>query len=350
MAPWPGLAVQPMPEVDVWRALAHALGSGTPCALLAVVGSRGSSPGRRGAAMAVGRDGPLAGTIGGGLAEARLVDRVAADLRTGSLTTRRVLMRHREGAADASGMICGGSQVVVVAPLDHGDRAGVARLVDALDAGRSVTWSIDPLGWRSVSEGPAVQDPTRGTPELDGSGVAQRPGPPVPGRDPEAHGSQAWSHELRSGPTHVVHVIGAGHVGSALARLLVDLDFRVALIDERRGLAHPEDAVPERLIRPYEELAEIVLRGPASFAAIMTHSHERDAVALAALEPLDLGYLGLLGSRAKVRRIVGDREMAAWFHAPMGVPIGSTTPAEIAVSIAAEMVAVRSAARRDTTG
>ena len=77
----------------------------------------------------------------------------------------------------------------------------------------------------------------------------------------------------------------------------------------------------------------------------MTHSHERDAVALAALEPLELGYLGLLGSRAKVRRIVGDREMPAWFHAPMGVPIGSATPAEIAVSIAAEMVAVRSALR-----
>jgi xanthine dehydrogenase accessory factor len=276
--------------------------------------------------MAVGPDGPLAGTIGGGVAEARLVDRVAADLRTGSLTTRRVLMRHREGAADASGMICGGSQVVVVAPLDHGDRAGVARLVDALAAGRTVTWSIDPSGWQI------------------GAGQA------APAGDPEAHGSRAWSHELRSGPTHVVHVIGAGHVGSALARLLVDLDFRVALIDERRGLAHPEDAVPERLIRPYEELAEIVLRGPASFAAIMTHSHERDAVALAALEPLDLGYLGLLGSRSKVRRIVGDREMPAWFHAPIGVPIGSSTPAEIAVSIAAEMVAVRSAARRDTTG
>jgi xanthine dehydrogenase accessory factor len=65
-------------------------------------------------------------------------------------------------------------------------------------------------------------------------------------------------------------------------------------------------------------------------------------VALSALERLDLGYLGLLGSRAKVRRIVGERAMPAWFHAPMGLPIGSTTPTEIAVSIAAQMVAVRS--------
>ena len=53
--------------------------------------------------MAVGRDGPLAGTIGGGVAEAALVDRVAADLRAGSLTAQRVPMEHREGAPTPPG-------------------------------------------------------------------------------------------------------------------------------------------------------------------------------------------------------------------------------------------------------
>jgi xanthine dehydrogenase accessory factor len=301
-----------MPEVDVWRALARELESDVPCALLAVVGSRGSAPGRRGAVMAVGPDGPLAGTIGGGVAEARLVDEVVADLRSGSLSARRVLMAHREGAADASGMICGGSQVVALSPLGGEDLPGVSAVVDALSAGRSATWSIAPAGWRI-------------------GGAGDQP-------------AQAWSQVLSSGPTHVVHVIGAGHVGSALGGMLVGLDFRVVLVDERPGLPVDDTAAHERLVLPYEQLAGVVVPGPTSFAAIMTHSHERDAVALAALEPLELGYLGLLGSRAKVRRIVGDRETPPWFHAPMGVPIGSTTPAEIAVSIAAEMVAVRSAA------
>jgi xanthine dehydrogenase accessory factor len=302
-----------MPEVDVWRALARGLESEVPCALLAVVGSQGSAPGRRGAVMAVGPDGPLAGTIGGGIAEARLVDEVAAGLRTGSLSARRVVMAHRQGALDASGMICGGSQVVAVSPLGADDLPGVSTVVDAVGAGRSVTWSIDPGGWRV--------------------GAVARAG-------------QSWSHVLSSGPTHVVHVIGAGHVGSALGGMLVGLDFRVVLVDERPGLPTDDSAAHERVMRPYEGLAEVVVAGPTSFAAIMTHSHERDAVALAALEPLELGYLGLLGSRAKVRRIVGDREAPAWFHAPMGVPIGSTTPAEIAVSIAAEMVAIRSGVQR----
>jgi xanthine dehydrogenase accessory factor len=216
--------------------------------------------------------------------------------------------------------------VVVVAPLHDGDREGVATMVGALAAGRPVTWSIDPSGWQVIAEA-------------------------APSSHPAALVAPAWSAQLRSGPTHMVHVIGAGHVGSALAPLLLALDFRVVVVDERPGLASlaADTEAHERVVRPYEELADVVCPGPTSFAAIMTHSHERDAVALAALEPLELGYLGLLGSLAKVRRIVGDRVMPAWFHAPLGLRIGSATPAEIAVSIAAEMVSVRSAARRDTT-
>ena len=325
-----------MPEVDVWRALAGALESGLPCALLAVADSRGSSPGRRGAVMAVGGDGPLAGTIGGGVAEAALVDRVAADLRAGSLTAQRVPMEHRQGAPDASGMICGGSQVVALAPLSGGDLAGVSAVVDALAAGMPVTWSIDPDGWRVVNGGAGSADP---------EGLPERHASAPPGGGPSGRTGPEWAQVLSSGPTHVVHLVGAGHVGSALAPLLVGLDFRVVLVDERAGLAVEAVAAHERVTRPYEELAEVVRPGRTSFAAIMAHSHQRDAVALAALEPLELGYLGLLGSRAKVRRIVGDREMPARFHAPMGLPIGSATPAEIAVSIAAEMIAVRSALR-----
>lgn len=319
-----------MPEVEVWQALARELAAGTPCALLAVVDSRGSSPGRRGAVMAVGPCGALAGTIGGGAAEAGLVAQVSAGLWAGALAPLRVPMTHREGA-EGSGMICGGSHVVVVAPLGEDDRREVSSMVDALAAGRSVTWAIDPAGWRVLSNS---------TEQLD------------PGATPTAPGAVAWSEVVRSGPTHVVHVIGAGHVGSALLRLLVALDFRVVSIDERPGLVAIDDdsAAHEHVSRPYEELDLVVSPGRSSFAAIMTHDHGRDAVALAALEPLELGYLGLLGSRAKVHRIVGDREMPAWFHAPMGVPIGSATPAEIAVSIAAQMVAVRSAARRDDIG
>lgn len=307
-----------MPEVDVWAAVADELVAGGTCALLAVADSRGSSPGRRGAVMAISPAGPLGGTIGGGLAEAALSERVLEALRDGSVEPVVVPLEHREGAPGASGMICGGSQVVVVCPLGPTDLPGVRRVTEALDAGRQVDWVADPGGWRVVMEG---LGPGLG---LVGEG-------------------RHWSYHHRSGPSHVVHVVGAGHVGAALAPLLVGLEFRVVLVDERPGLDMARVAAHERLRLAYEDLAQVVPPGPASFAAIMAHAHDRDAAALAALETLELGYLGLLGSRAKVRRLVGGRAMPAWFHAPMGLPIGSATPAEIAVSIAAEMVAVRSA-------
>jgi len=289
-----------MPEVDVWRALVDEVDAGRPCALLAVVDSRGSSPGRRGALMAVGSDGELAGTIGGGVAQAALVETVVGRLRAGDLVAHTVVMEHREGAEEASGMICGGSQTVVVSPIGASQREELATRVDRLDSGQRVQWSIRT------------------------------------GTDPV---------EMHSGPSHCAHVVGVGHVGQALSELLVGLDFRVVLIDERPGLLQTGvGSGHERITAPYEELASIVEPGPEQFAAIMTHSHERDAAALLALRDVDLGYLGLLGSRAKVHRLVADRPLPGRFHAPMGIAIGSANPAEIAVSIAAEMVAVRNGA------
>ena len=172
-------------------------------------------------------------------------------------------MEHRQGAPDASGMICGGSQVEALAPLSGGDLAGASAVVDALAAGMPVTWSIDPDGWRVVTAVPALRIP-KACPS------ATRASPRAVSR-PAARGPSG-RQVLSSGPTHVVHVVGAGHVGSALAPLLVGLDFRVVLVDERAGLAVGAVAAHERVTRPYEELAEVVRPGRTSFAAITTHS------------------------------------------------------------------------------
>jgi xanthine dehydrogenase accessory factor len=303
-------------EVDVWSALLDDLAAGTRCAILAVADSRGSSPGRAGAVMAVGPDGPIAGTIGGGAAESDLVDRVVADLAADDARGQVIDLEHRRGAANSSGMICGGSQRVVVTPVQPGDAPGVRQVRDALRAGRQIDWTVDAGGWRAIGDG----------------------GGPAWGLVDDG---RAWGYRHRSGPSHSVHIVGAGHVGSALARLLVGLDFRVVAIDERAALDLAGVAAHERLRLAYADLARAVTPGAGSYAVVMTHSHERDAVALEALLGLRLGYLGLLGSRAKVRQLTAGRDLPGWFRAPIGLPIGSTTPAEIAVSVAAELVAER---------
>lgn len=309
-----------MPELDVWQGVADELAAGGSCALLVVAESQASSPGRPGALMAVGPDGPLAGTIGGGVAESTLVERAAAAVRGGEIVSGLVVWEHREDAVTPSGLVCGGSQTVLVVPLRPADLAGVRRVMDALAAGRPVEWCADPGGWRVVMEGLS-------------------PGLGLVGE------SRHWSYAQRSGPTHSVHVIGAGHVGVALADLLMELEFRVVVVDERPSVDLGRIAAHERLQLAYEDLASVVPSGPTSFVAVMCHAVERDAACLAALQGIELGYLGLLGSRAKVHRLIGDRTMPGWFHAPIGLPIGSSTPAEIAVSVAAQMVGVRAGVR-----
>ena len=97
-----------MAEREIWPALQHELAAGRACALLVVSEHRGSSPGRRGMLMAVGRHGPLAGTIGGGQAETTLVAAAQAALQAENLQPWRQTLIHHAMDSNASGMICGG--------------------------------------------------------------------------------------------------------------------------------------------------------------------------------------------------------------------------------------------------
>lgn len=313
-----------MAEQDVWRALRDELVAGRDCALLAVAAHRGSSPGKAGAIMVVGVDGPLAGTLGGGAVETALVDSAWRRLRAGTLQPALSRHVHRPGEAQASGQRCGGEQQVVMAGIGVGQLPPVQSVLDALATGAQARWELSPAGWRLAT--------------------ADR----VPGL---AQAAGAWCYTHGAGPTHTAYLVGGGHVSLALSRLLRPLDFRVVVIDERAGLdsLQQNDASHDIWQQPVAALRRIIAPGARSFVAVMTHSHEQDAAALTVLAGLPLGYLGVLGSAAKLRWLASDPALAPLFalptfQAPMGLPICSRTPAEIAVSIAAAMVAVRNAA------
>lgn len=310
-----------MTELAVWEALATALEAGREVALAVVVGSRGSSPGHAGAVMAVGADGLLAGTVGGGVAEAGVLARLMEGLRAGDLTPGEVQLTHRPGVETASGLICGGEQWVAWAPMGGGQLEDVHAVAEAVAAGRRIAWTIGPAGW-AITAGQA-----------GAAGVA------APGEV-----AASSSHAMVSGPSHEVWVIGGGHVGLALSRVLATLGFWVVVAEERQGLALFEENpwAQRRVSVPFAELGTVVPPGERTYVAIVSAGAESDAVALDALWDLPIGYLGVMGSRAKLARLLAGRgERPAWLHAPMGVPIGSHSPAEIAVSVAAELVAVR---------
>ena len=151
-------------------------------------------------------------------------------------------------------------------------------------------------------------------------------------------------------PAPALYIVGAGHVGWHLARMAAEAGFRIHVVDDREKFANA-DRFPAAETIEVDDIGAWLHRAelPASaYAVVVTRGHTHDFEALRALAARDLRYIGLIGSRAKVARIFDALEAEGMppeclgrVHAPIGLAIGAITPAEIAVSILAELIAVR---------
>jgi xanthine dehydrogenase accessory factor len=149
-------------------------------------------------------------------------------------------------------------------------------------------------------------------------------------------------------PSPRLFIIGAGHVGHHLARIASDVGFRIHVVDDREKFANAERFPGAEVV--VQSIPEWLHRSdiPASaYVVVVTRGHQHDLDAMRALAARDLKYLGLIGSRAKVARIYDallaegmPAECLQRVHAPIGLDIGAVTPAEIAISILAELIAV----------
>ena len=150
-------------------------------------------------------------------------------------------------------------------------------------------------------------------------------------------------------PSPHLYIVGAGHVGWHLARVAPDAGFHLHVIDDREKFANAERFPgAEVIVEPIPEWLQRAEIPASAYVVVVTRGHQHDLDAMRALAPRDLRYLGLIGSRAKVARI-SDALLAEGMasdslqrvHAPIGLEIGAVTPAEIAISILAELIAVR---------
>jgi len=151
-------------------------------------------------------------------------------------------------------------------------------------------------------------------------------------------------------PAPALYVIGAGHVGWHLSRFAAEAGFRIHVVDDREKFANSErfPAAAAIVVDDIGEWLHAAQLPASAYVVVVTRGHTHDFEAIRALAARDLRYLGLIGSRAKVARIFDALEaegMAAEYlarvHAPIGLDIGAITPAEIAVSILAELIAIR---------
>jgi len=151
-------------------------------------------------------------------------------------------------------------------------------------------------------------------------------------------------------PAPPLYIVGAGHVGWHLARMAAEAGFRIHVIDDREKFANAERFPGAEKIE-VDDIGAWLHRAdlPASaYAVVVTRGHTHDFEALRALAARELRYVGLIGSRAKIARIFEALEAEGMpleclrrVHAPIGLDIGAISPAEIAVAILAELIAVR---------
>lgn len=302
---------------DVWE---HALASirhGRCAVLVAVADHEGSVPGTTGALMVVTETG-CAGTVGGGVAEHEMTERAASFEGPPAL----VDIEHTE---DASGSLCSGRQTMAMAALSAADESTLETICRTLRACGS------------------------GVLEVSGRGIGFAPGASAASRLTTS--AAGWEFRTMLGQVDTLTIVGGGHCALALSRVMATLPFRIVVLDDRPELptlsantfAHEARTVPD-----YAGLAEHVPGGEHSWVVVMTFGHEHDETALRALVGHPVRYLGLMGSESKVAQMFAamradgvPEDFLGSVSAPVGVPIGSHSPEEIAVSIAAEIIRER---------
>jgi xanthine dehydrogenase accessory factor len=264
--------------------------------------------------------------------------------------------------ADGLGMICGGRMRVYLERLDAQDKPALTILCAKLRAGESRTWATvlkeGASAWQRVSTG-TLED--HGGDMLK-TAMADGMNPKdadhlfasldADERAPVIRSRGLWRVLLEPiRPAERLYIFGAGHVGAETARLAAGVGFRVTLVDEREEFARP-DAVPgvEVLRSRFDSGWESL--GPNTYAVIVTRGHVHDTVVLRQLLRASPAYIGMIGSRAKreaaYARLEAEgfpRRVLEEIKCPVGIAIKAQTPAEIAVSIVAQLILERAARR-----
>ena len=331
-------------DLDRWRR------DGEDVALATLLAVHGSAPRLAGARMAVTRSGRMAGSVSGGCVENDVFTRALTVLDTG----RPVVASYGidDESAFAVGLSCGGAIDVLIEPLPA--TREWERLRRAIEASEAAAWAVGVAPERLLGRhlvvladggiagsidpalDAAVAAEARRRMDDGGAGVVDLPGGRV--------FVEAFPRPMR------LFIVGATHAAAALSRVARQLGFQVTVVDARGVYASPErfpDAHELVCARPEDVLAGAKLDG-RSYVVTLTHDPKFDIPVLAQALRSEARYVGAMGSRkTRERRKIELRELGLGedelrrLHSPIGLDLGASTPEEIAISITAEMLAVR---------
>lgn len=322
-------------------ALREAAAGQGPVALVTVARVEGSAPRHVGSRMAVRADGSTVGSVGGGRGEADARAAALARLAGGGSAILRVEMTGEE--ATGPDLICGGVSELWIEVVAAGSPYAAA--VAAVDRDEAVVLAAS-------AEGGCLAVVGEGGEAFAGSAAALDPAALSRARESGLCAMGETDGLLYSPfePSERLLVLGGGHVGLALASVAVGLSFQVTVVDPR-----PEYSGPGRfpagvacLRSGYAEAIAAFPFGKRAYAVVVSPGHLGDLECARALLREEYRYAGLIGSRRKSRMLIEElvaegfpRDRVEALRTPVGLAIGAETPEEIAIAIAAELIAVR---------
>lgn len=320
--------------IKLLSAMLDRLSAGEAAVLCSILASSGSSPRGVGAKMAVFADGTTLGTVGGGAVELLAVKKAVAALQNG--TSSLCAFNLSADQINSIGMICGGAVTVyfqVFLPQDKTAAAVLSKWRTVLEQAQN-GWLYLALTEEAVTDFAVYTDAElpQDKAELFKAKAVLTTSAPVIYTEPISRMGQ-------------VYIFGGGHVGAALVPVLAAVDFRVTVFDNRPDFAVQANypAATRVLCGDYRDIDVSLTK--YDYAVIMTPGHQADFEVLAQVLRTEATYIGCIGSRKKIEitneklKQLGftDTDLAR-IHSPIGLDILAETPAEIAVSIAAELI------------
>ena len=311
-----------------WETVGSLLEKGQNVFLTLVADHTQHSPGTTGAKLLVAKDIDPVGTIGGGIMEYSILKRAKKILDQGSFTPEiQTLVHRKSGTGEKSGMICAGKQTnlyYLCQPEKDGDI--IKKILTHLNGNDSAILSINTNGMNVQKK----------EPYLDQSRIKIY----IKGTD--------WRYEEQLMNFKRIAIIGGGHCSLALSRLMKQLGYDVFVFDTRENVSTVKENKYARFVQivdDFQEVGKQINFPELTNVVVMTPDVVSDVRGLLGAKDLPFHFIGVMGSQPKIAEIIEQlksedisNDQLSKFTAPVGIPMASNTPEEIAVSVAAQIL------------
>jgi xanthine dehydrogenase accessory factor len=310
-----------MKHVDFWIKIAEEFENKRTVILFIVAQSTGSTPGNAGFKMAMKEDGKTFGTIGGGKIEYDFTRKASSSRNHDILPMLEHYSLISKISDHSDEMVCGGKQSVILIRLQPMHLTVVSQIISTYQSYGQCSFEITSDNVFRILEAEET-----------------------PGLFEQSHG---WKYVEQTGNEPVIHIVGGGHVSLALSQVLSLLNYHVIVYDERCKTETfvMNTMANEKKCVPFDQVHHYIEESPNAHILIMTPGHRQDECVLRNTLNMRVAYIGMMASRKKRHEILSrlrndgfSEESISRLRSPVGLPINSSTPSEIAISIAAELI------------